>query len=181
MPFDTPLNPKQAAAFPQWKAIYAPNDSGQDYDLQGAYTADLTPDPATGHWPDTYKKPNHPTFSDQSIYSSLAGTKPGTWQGEQYTPYQGKPQGMGYGAQPSSFWGSLNNAVNSIRDTFQQNYGPKQSGMEDNGIGMGEHSNQPSPDRINQMLAWRQSNEEMRKRLLAGGLTAEQQRLVSGG
>jgi hypothetical protein len=29
------------------------------------------PDPGaaeTGHFPDTYKKPNHPTFSDESIY-----------------------------------------------------------------------------------------------------------------
>ena len=38
-----------------------------------------------GHAPDTYKKPSHPTFSNESIYSSdkLPG---GSWDGEKFTP-----------------------------------------------------------------------------------------------
>lgn len=85
--FDTPLSPLEERLFRSWKERYAPNDSGEDYDLRGAFKAGLTPDPQTGHWPDTYKKPNHPTFSDRSIYSSLAGTKPGSWKGESYIPF----------------------------------------------------------------------------------------------
>lgn len=84
--FDTALSPGEEQKFQAWKARYAPHDSGHDYDLRGAYKAGFLPDPQTGHWPDTYKKPNHPTFSDQSVYSSLTGTRPGTWQGETYVP-----------------------------------------------------------------------------------------------
>lgn len=86
MPFDTPLSDSGEQHFQRWKQAYAPRDSGEDYDLRGAYKAGITPDPLTGHWPDTFKKPSHPTFSDQSIYSSLTGTRPGTWKGETYTP-----------------------------------------------------------------------------------------------
>lgn len=41
-----------------------------DYDLQGAYAAGIRPN--GGHLPDTYKKPNHPTFSAESRYSTAA-------------------------------------------------------------------------------------------------------------
>lgn len=39
----------------------------QDYDLEGYFnTLKATPVDGAGHLPDTFKKPNHPTFSDQS-------------------------------------------------------------------------------------------------------------------
>lgn len=56
------------AAFQAWKAINAPRDSGADYDLRGAYLANLQRD-ANDHMNDRFKKPNHPTFSDQSQYA----------------------------------------------------------------------------------------------------------------
>jgi len=90
MPFDTKLNPGEERKFQSWKSKHAPKDSGADYDLRGAYKSGLKPD-VTGHWPDTYKKPNHETFSDESIYSSLTGTKPGRWTGankDVYTPFE---------------------------------------------------------------------------------------------
>lgn len=40
-----------------------------DYDYAGAERAGLKPDP-NGHMPDTYKLPNHMTFSDDSVYST---------------------------------------------------------------------------------------------------------------
>jgi hypothetical protein len=58
-------------------------DSGQDYDFKSAAQAGESPD-ASGHWTDKYKKPNHPTFSDESIYAK-DGT-PGHWQGETFIP-----------------------------------------------------------------------------------------------
>lgn len=84
--FDTKLTPQEETKFQDWKAKYAPKDSGADYDLRGAFKAGLTPDPTTGHWPDTFKKPNHPTFSDQSQYAPYAPDKAGRWEGDTYIP-----------------------------------------------------------------------------------------------
>jgi len=83
--YNTKLSSEEEAAFPAWKAKNAPNDSGADYDLRGAFREGLSRDNAAGeHFPDTYKKPNHPTFSDQSIYAQYAPDKAGTWDGDQY-------------------------------------------------------------------------------------------------
>jgi hypothetical protein len=43
--------PAPSLEFEQWKLRYAPNDSGEDYDLRAAFRAGVTPD-ASGHWPD---------------------------------------------------------------------------------------------------------------------------------
>lgn len=84
--FDTPLTPAEETQFQTWKAKYASRDSGYDYDLRGAFKAGLTPDPVTGHWPDTFKKPNHPTFSVESKYAAFAPDKAGRWSGDTYIP-----------------------------------------------------------------------------------------------
>lgn len=84
--FNTQLSPEDESAFQAWKQQYAPRDSGADYDLRGAFKAGLTPDSATGHWPDLYKKPNHPTFSDQSIYAKDRPELAGRWNGDQFVP-----------------------------------------------------------------------------------------------
>lgn len=76
--FDTILLPSEEAAFINWKNQYAPNDSGQDYDLRGAFKSGLKPD-ETGHWPDTWKKPSHPTFSTDSVYASVKPEMAGKW------------------------------------------------------------------------------------------------------
>lgn len=92
--FDTALNPAEETRFREWKQKYAPRDSGEDYDLRGAFKAGLTPDPKTGHWPDTFKKPNHPTFSVESQYAQFAPDKAGRWQGpnhDQFVPAGANP------------------------------------------------------------------------------------------
>lgn len=83
--YDTKLNPVEETQFQDWKKRNAPRDSGVDYDLRGAFKAGLQP-AANGHWPDTYKKPNHPTFSDQSLYAKDRPDLAGSWNGEQYIP-----------------------------------------------------------------------------------------------
>ena len=88
--YDTKLSAGEEKKFQEWKAKNAPNDSGQDYDLRGAFKAGVKPDAETGHWPDTWKKPNHPTFSDQSIYANDRPDLAGKWEGDKYIP----PQGM---------------------------------------------------------------------------------------
>lgn len=85
--YNTPLNSSQESQFQDWKKKYAPNDSGSDYDLRGAFKSGLTPSD-NGHWPDTFKKPNHPTFSDESIYASQSPEKAGHWNGDTFIPPQ---------------------------------------------------------------------------------------------
>ena len=89
--FNTILTPNEEKTVEAWKKTYAPKDSGVDYDLRGAFKAGLKPDPVSGHWPDTFKKPNHPTFSDQSMYAKDAPDKAGSWNGDTYVPAKKKP------------------------------------------------------------------------------------------
>ena len=57
--------------------------SEEDYDLRGAYKAGLLDNVEEGmHLPDTFKKPNHITFSKESKYY-----KPGMWAGEWVDDY----------------------------------------------------------------------------------------------
>lgn len=83
--YETKLAPNEEIQFQTWKAKYAPNDSGQDYDFRGAYRAGLVP-AANGHWPDTFKKPNHPTFSNESQYAKDRPELAGHWDGDTYVP-----------------------------------------------------------------------------------------------
>ena len=84
--YDTQLSPEQEQAYQAWKLQNAPRDSGADYDLRGAFQAGLSPDPQSGHWPDTFKKPGHPTFSNQSQYAAARPDLAGSWQGDNYIP-----------------------------------------------------------------------------------------------
>lgn len=88
--FDTHLSPREERDFQDWKSKNAPNDSGEDYDLRGAYKSGLKKDDESGHWSDKYKKPNHPTFSDQSQYAKDAPDKAGHWEGKKFVPPSGK-------------------------------------------------------------------------------------------
>ena len=54
------------------------NAPKSDYDTAGAQAAGLKPD-ARGHMPDTFKLPNHMTFSDESKYSK-PGQEGGHWK-----------------------------------------------------------------------------------------------------
>lgn len=87
--FETPLSSDEEANFQVWKKKYAPNDSGADYDLRGAFKAGLRPSAKNGHWPDTFKKPNHETFSVESKYAKDAPDRAGHWEGDVYV----KPNG----------------------------------------------------------------------------------------
>lgn len=85
--YNTPLSPAEKPKFDAWKEKYAPNDKGYDYDYQGAFKAGITPDTNRGHWSDQFKKPNHPTFSDESQYNGHEGYVGGHWGTDgTYTP-----------------------------------------------------------------------------------------------
>jgi hypothetical protein len=81
-PYSTPLSLHDEAAYQMWKMQNAPRDSGADYDLRGAYLANMQRDPDNGHMGDRFKKPNHPTFSDQSQYAvGDQASRAGHWIG----------------------------------------------------------------------------------------------------
>lgn len=82
--YNTNLNPDQEAAFQKWLKEQGQSQGRdmskdlQDYDMRGFYQnqgqfAD------NGHASDMFKKPNHPTFSDQSIYNGANGMQGGHW------------------------------------------------------------------------------------------------------
>lgn len=86
--YNTGLNKSEFNEFWNWA-----NDryKGQDnvlyemgaYDLQGAWkdikSGKIDFDPKNGHLPDTYKKPNHPSFSNESRYHTKE-TPGGKWE-----------------------------------------------------------------------------------------------------
>jgi hypothetical protein len=49
-----------------------------DYDWKAAYEDNYIPDGE--HGTDKYKKPNHPTFSDESIHHGQNGNEGGKWE-----------------------------------------------------------------------------------------------------
>jgi len=79
--YNTPLPAGKEAAYEQWaKSVRQDPVQGKyDYDLQGAFVAGLKPG-SNGHLDDKFKKPNHPTFSTQSMYSGADGFQGGEWQ-----------------------------------------------------------------------------------------------------
>lgn len=77
--FNTELTQGAERAYQRWPG--QSGDSGQDYDLRGAFSEGADRD-ANGHLPDTYKKPNHPTFSNESIYAKYGN--PGHWVGGKF-------------------------------------------------------------------------------------------------
>lgn len=75
-PYDTRLSPADEARF---RMEFPDPRSTADYDMRGAWKAGATKAP-NGHLPDTYKKPNHITFSDESMYHGQGGNMGGRWQ-----------------------------------------------------------------------------------------------------
>jgi hypothetical protein len=55
------------------------------------------------HFPDTYKRPSHPTFSNESIYSTPENPG-GSWEGEKYTPDNGLRKKAQVGGSKNAEW-----------------------------------------------------------------------------
>jgi hypothetical protein len=89
--YNTALTPQQEQ---QFRAAYPDPHDLYDYDLRGAWLASAGK-AANGHLPDTYKKPNHPTFSTESQYSGKDGYMGGTWA-------EGKGKKWLYTASPTN-------------------------------------------------------------------------------
>ena len=77
--YNTPLDSDDESKFQDWAKSNPNLGNTFDYDARGFWKAGAgTAD--NGHGADTWKKPNHPTFSDQSMYHGVDGFYGGTWQ-----------------------------------------------------------------------------------------------------
>lgn len=74
----TELDKDTEQQYQQWRQNLPENlRNEEDYDLRGAFITGLEPG-ENAHLPDTFKLPNHPTFSNESVYSSKS-TPGGQW------------------------------------------------------------------------------------------------------
>jgi hypothetical protein len=90
--FNTALPESRKAEYAEWAKVNV-TDSGKDYDYVGAFLAGEGRGLSdNGHLTDRWKKPNHPTFSKDSVYAVGAYKKyAGTWKQQKdsswtYTP-----------------------------------------------------------------------------------------------
>lgn len=81
--YNTKLTPQEEKQFQTWASQNNRQNDAYDYDIRGAWKETISgsmSEDARGHLGDKYKKPNHPTFSDQSTYNGVDGNKGGTWK-----------------------------------------------------------------------------------------------------
>ena len=94
--YNTPLSEEEMQQFKAW-VIEESKRQGRnvdldryDYDIQGLWGGGDGFGGEGGHAGDMYKKPNHPTFSDESKYHGVDGYIGGRWSqdnnGMSYTP-----------------------------------------------------------------------------------------------
>lgn len=93
--YDTALTPEQEKQYGAWTATESQRMGRditrdvEDYDLRGLWQSQGGFGD-NGHAPDTYKKPNHPTFSDQSKYHGIDDNVGGHWDNvgekDRFTP-----------------------------------------------------------------------------------------------
>jgi hypothetical protein len=76
--FNSHLSPADEQKFQTWVRDTGRTKDLFDYDLRGAWKAGAQ-QAANGHFTDAFKKPNHPTFSTESIYSGHDGAVGGQW------------------------------------------------------------------------------------------------------
>lgn len=77
--YNTPISKELEKQYKNYLGnLEAPLRSSYDYDIQGAFL-DGVQTGANGHLTDKFKKPNHPTFSMESIYHNKDGNVGGFW------------------------------------------------------------------------------------------------------
>lgn len=96
--FNTELSPSEESKFTDW-AMQQRSAAGRDvmgdqfdYDIRGWWKKHGNQDLVEGvHLEDEFKKPNHPTFSNESKYHGTDGYEGGEWIGDEKSGYSFKP------------------------------------------------------------------------------------------
>ena len=86
--YNTPLPPHEEAQFQAWASKNPRLGGTYDYDARGFWRDGAGPSD-NGHGSDTWKKPNHPTFSDESKYHGADGYQGGQWLKDDGGEYAG--------------------------------------------------------------------------------------------
>ena len=92
--YNTVLTPDEEQQFDEWKTGMEATGAKlgmHDYDIKGAWKSGVKPD-GNLHWDDSFKKPNHPTFSSYSIYAEQQKPK-------DYVPTASEPRGRPAGGE----------------------------------------------------------------------------------
>ena len=82
--YNTKLSAEDEKAFQSWLSDLGKKDGRDrardlaDYDMRGFFKSGGA-QAGDGHFTDKFKKPSHPTFSDQSIYHGTDGHEGGKW------------------------------------------------------------------------------------------------------
>lgn len=107
-----PLLANKDKAFQDWYKINTlegqnniPYSDSLDYDYYSFFKNQGKGD-IQNHFPDTYKRPNHETFSVESIYSTPENPG-GTWEGDKYIPMKKKKAQDGRKYYPGTQMGSF--------------------------------------------------------------------------
>ena len=80
--YNTQLSPDEESAYQAWAKGQGREKDVFNYDLRGAWKelqSGTMGEDERGHLGDKYKKPNHPTFSTESIYNGKDGYQGGVW------------------------------------------------------------------------------------------------------
>ena len=99
--YNTSLTPQEEGQFQAWLSQESSKRGRDlsmdmiDYDVKGSWkSGDYKNVDGRGHGTDKWKKPSHPTFSDQSVYHGADGNEGGKWVEEggkySFTPGNGK-------------------------------------------------------------------------------------------
>jgi hypothetical protein len=83
--YNTQLQPADEAKFQAWASSNDKLRDLYDYDIRGFWQSGGGALDPRGHATDQFKKPNHPTFSDQSQYHG-PDTPGGVWGQGTFTP-----------------------------------------------------------------------------------------------
>jgi len=76
--YNTKLTDEEEAQYQEWAKKIGHERDVYDYDLRGAWKAGAA-QAENGHFPDTFKKPNHHTFSNESKYHNETNRVGGHW------------------------------------------------------------------------------------------------------
>lgn len=152
-PYTTQLSPQNEAGFQNWvkgnninyDQSWPPDQSMQDYDMRGYYQAMQNGDPVAvqagnNHFPDQWKTPYHPTFSNISNYATPNAP---SWQNNVLSDQNGnviadeRPQGanplgsagvQGLPGSPSGPSTQPPQASQGVLSTLQQMFGIPSAG-----------------------------------------------------
>lgn len=80
--YNTELSLAEEKEFKSWLKKEGRSKDLAEYDMRG-WWKNNGEQADNGHFPDTYKKPNHPTFSDESIYHGVEGYRGGSWTSDE--------------------------------------------------------------------------------------------------